>query len=97
MTEPDNEAQLRRQAEHRVGAKMGFYMHAAVYVLVNAGLVVINFLTSPHTLWFFWPLSGWGIGLVVHGFSVLVSLSSLRERALEAEMKRLREQNSRRS
>ena len=27
-------------------------------------------VTSPQYLWFFWPLLGWGIGVVFHGIKV---------------------------
>jgi hypothetical protein len=58
------------RAKKRVRALRGFYQHLTIYVLVNALLVVINLATSPRALWFYWPLLGWGIGIVVHGASV---------------------------
>ena len=41
-----------------------------VEILVNIFLIVLNLVTSPKYLWFFWPLLGWGIGVVFHGLSV---------------------------
>jgi len=58
------------RAKRRVAQIKGFYIHAAVYVLVNAVLIGINLLTAPDHIWFFWPLLGWGIGLAAHGLSV---------------------------
>ncbi len=58
------------QAKRQVRRIRGFYIHALVYVLVNALLVVLNFLTLPGARWFFWPLLGWGIGLAAHGIAV---------------------------
>jgi hypothetical protein len=58
------------RAKRRVEEIKGFYSHLAVYVLVNAFLVILNVMTSPGEYWFKWPLFGWGIGLVVHGISV---------------------------
>ncbi len=50
--------------------KLGFRIHAIVFVLVIALLVVINVLTgSPY--WVLWVLLGWGIGLLAHWFLVL--------------------------
>ena len=46
--------------------KKGFLTHLVVYVLVNAMLIVINFLYSPKIIWFFYPLIGWGIGITAH-------------------------------
>ena len=40
--------------------------HLSTYLLVNAGLITLNLLTSPRYLWFFFPLIFWGFGLVSH-------------------------------
>ena len=39
-----------------------FFEHFRAYLIVNAVLAAIDFVTSGGT-WFFWPLFGWGIGL----------------------------------
>ncbi len=90
MSDTRSEADLRRLAERRAGAKFGFYVHALVYLTVNAGLVAINLATSPQVLWFIWPMFGWGIGLAAHGLGVFAHTTGLRERAIAAEMERLR-------
>jgi 2TM domain-containing protein len=57
----------RAEAELRaIEGRRGFYVHAAVYVLVNILLIVINLVFVPQFLWFFFPFIGWGIGLVMH-------------------------------
>jgi peptidoglycan biosynthesis protein MviN/MurJ (putative lipid II flippase) len=57
----------RAEAELRAReVRIGFYVHAAAYVLVNILLIVINLVFVPEFLWFFFPLIGWGIGLVMH-------------------------------
>jgi hypothetical protein len=85
----ENEAYKR--AEKRVEDKLGFYTHAAVYVVVNIFLAVLNLLTSPDHKWFVWPLFGWGIGLLFHGVGVFISgESSMKERMIERELKRNR-------
>lgn len=48
----------------------GFYAHLVSYILVNLLLFLINIMTSPDVLWFYWPLFGWGIGIVMHGLFV---------------------------
>jgi hypothetical protein len=69
-----NEEGIKYQrAKKRVEALRGFYTHLGVYVLVNIVLFLINIVTSPDSLWFFWPLLGWGIAIVVHAFSVFGS------------------------
>ena len=44
----------------------GFYIHLTQYVVVIAVLAVINLVTHPSRLWFFWPAMGWGIGVLAH-------------------------------
>jgi hypothetical protein len=81
-----------QKAKKRAEAKIGFYIHLAVYVGVNILLMVINLSTSPQYLWFKWPLLGWGIGLFFHGMSIFVfsgkRFEVLKEKMIEKEMKR---------
>jgi len=58
------------KAKKRVEEIKGFYGNLIAYIIVNIGLLVINLLTSPNYLWFFWPMLGWGIGVVFHGMKV---------------------------
>jgi hypothetical protein len=57
-------------ARKRVEEIKGFYGNLIAYIAVNAGLLVINLVTSPQYLWFLWPLLWWGIGVVFHGMKV---------------------------
>jgi hypothetical protein len=59
-------------AQKRVEAKLGFYNHLAVYVIVMAALIAINLLSNPRVLWFVWPLIGWGVAILFHLFGVFV-------------------------
>ena len=86
----DEELRLRRIAERRADAKLGFRSHLMVYAIVNAGLLAINLTTSPGYLWFVWPMAGWGIGLLAHGFSVYAHADGQREQMVEKELTRLR-------
>lgn len=45
-------------------------IHLAIFVIVNAGLTTLNFLRHPEKLWFYWPLCGWGPGLLLHAWIV---------------------------
>jgi transcriptional regulator with XRE-family HTH domain len=47
----------------------GFYLHLAQYVVV-ALLLGINLWTRPQYLWVGWVATGWGIGVLFHGFRV---------------------------
>ena len=82
--------ELRRRAERRVNAKLGFRAHLFAYLLVNGGLVLLNLITSPGYLWCLWVVFGWGIGLIAHGLAVYGSGDVDRGRMVEAELARLR-------
>jgi hypothetical protein len=85
-----NDQEKYKKAEKIVEAKLGFYRHLIVYLAVNALLFIINVITAPHELWFYWPLIGWGIGLFFHGVGVFshAKTSSLKERMIEKEVKK---------
>lgn len=54
----------------RIFQNNGFRVHFIIYVVVNVLLIVLNLVMSPDKLWFYWPLIGWGIGIIAHGFGV---------------------------
>jgi 2TM domain len=58
------------KAKKRVEEIKGFYGNLTSYILVNIVLLIINLATSPEYLWFFWPMLGWGIGVVFHAMKV---------------------------
>lgn len=60
------------RAKKRAHDIRDFYNHFIIYIIVNAMLIIINFLTSPGAWWFYWISIFWGIGLVWHAFSVFV-------------------------
>lgn len=89
MDQADDES-LRRTAERRADAKLAFRSHLTIYLVVNAGLAAINLLTSPNYLWFFWPMIGWGVGLVAHGMATHAWTGDVREQMVQKEMDRIR-------
>jgi len=82
---------LERQARRRVGMKMGFCIHALVFVLVNVGMFALN-LAIGGTRWAHFPAYGWALGLAIHGLVVFIRLQGygLREAMLQREIERLR-------
>lgn len=67
---PHTDLQLDQLARRRAKAKLGFFFHASVYVVVNLGLIALSLQSGR--AWALFPLLGWGIGLVFHGLSVWV-------------------------
>lgn len=58
------------KAKKRVEEIKGFYGNLTAYIIINIGFLIVNLLTSPNQLWFYWPMIGWGIGVVIHGMKV---------------------------
>lgn len=65
----------------RILQNRAFRVHLIIYAVVNVLLIILNLATSPDKLWFYWPLVGWGIGLIAHAFGVYRRTSQLRARA----------------
>ena len=91
MTAPLSPEQLERLARKRAGAKLGWYVHAMVYVLVNLVLWAMSMHGFGSRPWSVFPLLGWGLGLALHGISVFMlgTGSDLRERLVQKERERL--------
>jgi len=66
MDEHEKAAKAAKQVE----AMTGFYIHLVVFILVNAALLVVNWLNTPGIWWAIWPLLGWGVGILAHGLAV---------------------------
>ena len=82
---------LEARARSRVRRKMGFFIHAFIYVMVNLGLYALNQATGEPR-WHQWPLMGWGLGLAIHGIVTFLSLQTegLRQGMVQREMEHLR-------
>jgi 2TM domain-containing protein len=91
MTVPSDQ-DLRAKAEARVKAREDFRVHLLIYVLVNAMLWVVWLLGGAdiRNPWPIYSLLGWGIGIVAHWYSVYGMSNRNREAEIEAEMRRLR-------
>lgn len=84
-----DEARIERLARRRAGARMGWFIHALVYVCVNAGLALIAW--QGGRAWALYPLAGWGLGLAIHGLAVWLATGGvgLYEHLLQRERDRL--------
>lgn len=85
---PDEIEQLARK---RAGAKLGWYVHAAAFVVVNLAVFAMSRYAFGNRPWSVFPLLGWGLGLALHGISVFVlgTGSGLRERMVQREREAL--------
>ena len=83
---------LEQLARKRASAKLGWYIHASVYVAVNLLLAALSAMSGRH--WAVFPAVGWGIGLAVHGAVVFLVTggAGLHERLVQRERSRLTSQ-----
>lgn len=98
MPAPPGPEQIDRLARRRAGAKLGWYAHAGVYVIVNLALFALSLAGGSEHYRFeqHWHGSGfrllfWGLGLALHGLAAfaLGSGSGLYERLVQRERDRL--------
>lgn len=87
---PLNPEDLERLAHKRAGVKLGWFVHAAVYLVVNLFLSAISF-GFGHSKWVIYPMLGWGLGLALHGIAVffLGAGAGVRDRLVRRERERL--------
>jgi len=85
----DSDSSIERLARKRAGAKMGWYIHATVYIAVNAMLALLSAMGDRS--WAVFPALGWGLGLAIHGLVVFMASggSGLHERLVQQERQRL--------
>jgi hypothetical protein len=89
-----SDEEIYKIARKRVEEKKGFFVHLAVYIVVNIGLILLWWWTSGgkgHP-WFVWTLGGWGIGLIFHCLGVFVfnKETGWEQREIEKEAERIR-------
>ncbi len=91
---PMSPKELDRLARKRAGAKLGWYLHAALFLSVNLLIFAISEYGWGHRSWSVKPMLGWGLGLVLHGASVWLAGagSDLRERMVQKERDHLQRQ-----
>jgi hypothetical protein len=83
------ETHLDWTARRRARAKLGWFVHATVYLVVNTVLVALSLAGGRH--WALFPLLGWGLGLLFHGLAVWVLApgNALMDRMVARERARL--------
>ena len=91
MADANEKYKLARKIAER---KVGFIRHAAIYLLVIAGLAIINNVTYTGYQWWLWPALGWGIGVASHFLSAFLYQSgALVDRVAKRELEKMDESN----
>ena len=81
--------ELYQLATKRLALKKAFFIHLVIYIAVMLLLVVIN-LSFSSTLWFIYPLLGWGIGVAIHGFTTYSKISSSSQHKIRKEIEKIK-------
>lgn len=77
----DNDKAYER-AKKRVKEIKSFYGNLISYCIIIPFLIIVNLITNPKHIWFYFPMLGWGIGLVAHGMSVFAIGKSWEEKKI---------------
>lgn len=93
----EREIAIRRRV-HRLA---DFYRHLFVYLIVNAGLWAFNAWTVSQMTgkanawmwWAVWPTLWWGVGVLIHGLSVLPRLNFFSQDWEDKKVKELMERD----
>ena len=70
VNSPVEPTDARAAAILRLSARRDFAMHLVSYIVVNAALVMIWFVTGHGYFWPGWVIGGWGIGVALHAWEV---------------------------
>ncbi|MEC3874106.1 2TM domain-containing protein [Chryseobacterium salviniae] len=78
----NDEDKSYERAHKRVKELKSFYGNLISYCIIIPFLIILNLITSPRNLWFYWPMLGWGIGLLAHGAGVFAIGKGWEERKI---------------
>ena len=88
--------EIERLAHKRAGAKLGWYFHFAVYLVVNSFMFALSYFGFRERAWSMYPVLGWGLGVALHGLSVFLigQGGGIREKLVQQERERLQRQQN---
>jgi hypothetical protein len=91
MDNKESEEQIYEEAKKRVSAKRKFYRDLVAYVVINSLLVIIwAFPAGRGYPWFWFPIGGWGIFIILDYFKVFVFPSGGDKAAIEKEVEKIK-------
>jgi len=74
------------RASKQVDELKGFYGSLIAYIVIIPFLAFVNYQTGWGYQWFWWPMFGWGIGIVFQGVYIYSSISNWEERKIREIM-----------
>ena len=82
-TQPSSESVAYQRASKRVKDLKEFYSNLISYCLVIPFLIFINLRFSSNYYWFWWPMLGWGLGLILNAIKVFGISSNWEEKQIQ--------------
>lgn len=82
------------RASKRVEELKGFYGNLISFCIFIPFLFFINWRTAPEYWWAFWPLLGWGIGVIFHAIQTFGIGREWEEKQIRKYMEKEEESNS---
>ncbi len=77
----------RTAALERIRARRSFWQDVVAYIVVNGFLVAVWAITGGGYFWPIWVIAAWGVGLVLHGWTVFFQ-KPITEADIQHEMER---------
>lgn len=90
--QPEDKDKAYERAQKRVKEIKGFYANLISYCIVIPFLILLNLLTNPKHIWFYFPMLGWGIGLAAHGMSVFAIGKNWEDRKIKEILEKQNQQ-----
>ncbi len=84
----EDKGKAYERAQKRVKEIKSFYGNLISYCIVIPVLIIINLMTSPDDIWFYFPMLGWGIGIAAHGMNVFAVGKSWEEKKIRKIMEK---------
>lgn len=76
-------------AKKQVQNVTNFYIGLVVYFIVISFLIYINYTTNWRHQWFWYPLLGWGFGIVMNAFKVFGVSTSWQNKKVKEYMDKM--------
>jgi len=85
-----------REAKERVEEIQGFYWNLASYIIVNSFFAFLDIRDDGVYNWAYWPLIGWGIGVVFHAVSAFGTFNSTgwKNRMIQRELEKRKDERN---
>jgi hypothetical protein len=87
-TDYKNDSQKYNRAKKRVDEIKGFYGNLIAYCVVIPFLIFVNYRTYWEHKWFWYPLLGWGLGVVIQAFTIFGYGSNWEDRKIRELMEK---------